>query len=96
MDNIDHWFNFWTLLGFSGQALFFSRFLFQWLHSEKQGRSVIPISFWYLSIAGGTLIVVYAIHVKDPVFIIGQALALIIYLRNLFLIKKEKFDLPQD
>lgn len=82
--------NFWTILGLVGQALFFARFIVQWVHSERLGKSAIPIHFWYFSIAGGTIILIYSIHIQDPVFILGQGLALFIYIRNLFLIKKEK------
>lgn len=82
--------NFWTIIGFIGQALFFGRFISQWIYSERQKKSVIPIHFWYFSIAGGVIILIYSIHIRDPVFILGQGLALFIYIRNLFLIKKEK------
>jgi len=61
----------WLGIGFFGQAFFFSRFFVQWLASERQGRSVIPLSFWYLSLAGGAALLLYAIHLGDPVFIIG-------------------------
>ena len=75
----------WYTVGFIGQAFFFSRFLVQWLASEKAGRSVIPLSFWYLSILGGTTLFVYAVHVGDPVFILGQSTGAAIYFRNLYL-----------
>ncbi|MEK7137948.1 MAG: lipid-A-disaccharide synthase N-terminal domain-containing protein [Patescibacteria group bacterium] len=81
--------NFWTLFGFFGQVLFFLRFLAQWIHSERVGRSEIPVYFWYFSIAGGIIILIYSFHIKDLVFIIGQSLALVIYVRNVVLIKKE-------
>ena len=74
----------WYAVGFVGQAFFFSRFLVQWLASEKEGRSVIPLSFWYLSILGGTTLFVYAVHVGDPVFVLGQSTGAVIYLRNLY------------
>ncbi len=76
----------WIIIGFTGQFMFFSRFFIQWLYSEKHKKSVFPISFWYLSIAGGAILLVYAIYRKDPVFIIGQACGLLIYARNLGLI----------
>ena len=76
----------WIIVGFTGQLMFFSRFFVQWLHSEKHKKSLFPISFWYFSIAGGAVLLVYAIHRKDPVFITGQACGLLIYARNLGLI----------
>ena len=77
---------FWVALGFLGQFLFFSRFLIQWIASEKKKRSVIPYAFWYFSIGGGTLLLTYALYRRDPVFIAGQSLGLLIYFRNLWLI----------
>jgi|SRR3989344_1258574 len=90
MNPINNLLNFWTILGLIGQTLFFARFIIQWIHSERQGKSAIPVPFWYFSIAGGAIILIYSIHIQDPVFILGQSLALFIYVRNLFLIKKEK------
>lgn len=78
------------LLGMLGQVLFFSRFLVQWIASEKQGKSTIPLSFWYLSIGGGTLLLVYAIWRKDPVITLGQGIGLFVYVRNLMLIHRHK------
>ena len=75
-------------IGFAGQGLFAMRFIVQWLTSEGQGRSVIPIVFWYFSIGGGSVLLIYAIWRQDPVIICGQGLGLFIYLRNLFLIHK--------
>ena len=74
------------IIGFTGQALFASRFIFQWLYSERLGRSAIPIIFWYLSIFGGIGLLIYAIFRKDPVIILGQSFGIFIYLRNLILI----------
>jgi lipid-A-disaccharide synthase-like uncharacterized protein len=74
----------WYAIGFIGQAFFFSRFLVQWLASERAKRSVIPVSFWYLSLLGGGTLLIYAIHVGDPVFILGQSTGAFIYLRNLY------------
>lgn len=73
----------WYVLGFVAQAFFFSRFLVQWLASERAGRSVLPVAFWYLSLVGGVTLLAYAIHLRDPVFILGQATGALIYLRNL-------------
>ena len=80
----------WLAIGFAGQALFASRFVIQWLKSEMEGRSVIPVSFWYCSVAGGVVVLAYAIYKKDPVFIIGQASGLFVYSRNLYLIFRER------
>ena len=66
------------------------RFLWQWLTSEVRQRSVIPVAFWYFSLAGGALLLVYALHREDPVFIVGQAAGLLVYSRNLYLIRKER------
>ncbi len=80
------------IIGFVGQGLFASRFIYQWLYSEKIGKSTIPIGFWYLSILGGLGLLTYAIFRKDPVIIMGQMFGIIIYLRNLILIYKNKND----
>ena len=77
-------------IGFIGQGLFASRFIIQWLYSEKVGESSIPITFWYLSILGGMGLLTYAIFRQDPVIIIGQSFGILIYVRNLFLIYKKK------
>ena len=78
------------LIGFLGQGLFASRFVFQWIYSEKKGESSIPLIFWYLSIFGGIGLLIYAIFRKDPVIIVGQLFGIFIYLRNLILIYKKK------
>ena len=78
------------IIGFVGQGLFASRFIFQWIYSEKIGKSSIPISFWYLSIFGGIGLLTYAIFRKDPVIIVGQTFGIFIYLRNLILIYRNK------
>lgn len=77
----------WLAIGFGGQALFSMRFLVQWVASERRGRSIVPLAFWYFSIAGGLTLLAYAIYREDPVFIVGQAAGLFIYLRNLQLIR---------
>jgi len=79
----------WLAIGFAGQALFSMRFIVQWLRSEREKKSVVPLAFWYFSLAGGTALTLYSIHRADPVFIVGQGLGLFIYLRNLWLIYKE-------
>lgn len=85
LNNIDYW----TLFGFGAQFIFLMRFAVQWFHSEKQKKSVIPMSFWYLSIVGAILILIYAIKRGDPVFIVGQFFALTIYIRNIILRRKK-------
>ena len=80
----------WIAVGFAGQLLFSARFIVQWVLSERKGRSYIPMAFWYFSIVGGMTLLAYAIHRQDPVFIVGQAFGLIIYLRNLTLIARER------
>ena len=78
----------WLAVGFLGQAMFSGRFLVQWIASEKRKSSVVPLSFWWLSIAGGLLLLVYAIHRGDPVFAIGQLAGLGVYGRNLVLLRR--------
>jgi len=84
----------WLAVGFFGQAMFTMRFLVQWLSSERQRRSVIPVAFWYFSLAGGLILLFYAIYRKDPVFILGQATGIIIYLRNLHFIRRKSPSTP--
>ena len=74
------------IIGFTGQGLFASRFVVQWIYSENKGESVIPVAFWYLSIFGGIGLLIYAIFRKDPVIITGQLFGIIIYVRNLVLV----------
>ena len=81
---------FFLIIGFTGQGLFASRFIVQWIYSEKKGYSSIPVTFWYLSVFGGIGLLTYAIFRKDPVIIVGQMFGIFIYLRNLFLIYKDK------
>jgi len=81
---------FWVIFGLLGQLFFFLRFFFQWIASERKKQSTIPVSFWYLSIIGGIILLIYSIYRKDPVFILGQSLGVFIYARNLYLIKKKK------
>ncbi|HED16066.1 MAG TPA: lipid A biosynthesis protein [Gammaproteobacteria bacterium] len=80
----------WLIIGLTGQALFSMRFLVQWLKSEKQKKSIIPLEFWYFSIAGGVTLLSYALYKQDPVFIIGQVTGLLIYGRNLWFIARER------
>jgi lipid-A-disaccharide synthase-like uncharacterized protein len=78
----------WMLTGLFGQCLFMMRFIVQWIHSERHQKSMIPISFWYLSLAGGLIVLAYGLHRADPVIILGQLPGSIVYLRNLMLIHK--------
>lgn len=82
--------NFWVIFGFLGQFFFFMRFVVQWIVSEKRRESVIPIAFWYLSITGNVILLSYAIHILDPVFIVGQSVASVVYIRNIMLINKKR------
>jgi len=84
---IDH---VWLVIGLMGQALFASRFIVQWFKSEMEGRSVIPVAFWYCSLAGGLVSLAYAIHIESAPFIIGQGSGLVVYSRNLYLIFRER------
>ncbi|HET6341525.1 MAG TPA: lipid-A-disaccharide synthase N-terminal domain-containing protein [Gemmatimonadota bacterium] len=79
----------WVGIGLAGQACFFSRFLVQWIASERRGRSVVPRAFWYLSISGGLILLSYSLWRRDPVFILGQSVGLFVYLRNLILLRRE-------
>ena len=89
-------FDFWILFGFIGQAMFTMRFLIQWIASEKKKESVVPASFWYFSLGGGLILLAYAIHRTDPVFILAYLPGNFIYFRNLCLIRKkrQRFRLP--
>jgi len=82
----------WVMVGLGGQVMFMMRFLIQWIVSEKAKRSVIPVSFWWFSICGAAILLVYAIWRRDPVFILGQSLGFFIYTRNLWLIHREKTE----
>jgi lipid-A-disaccharide synthase-like uncharacterized protein len=89
--NVDSWAEFtWVMIGLGGQMAFAARFLVQWIASEKAGRSTVPVAFWYFSIVGGTVLLSYAIYRGDPVFILGQSMGVIIYSRNLWLIRRER------
>ncbi|UCD55440.1 MAG: lipid-A-disaccharide synthase N-terminal domain-containing protein [Candidatus Omnitrophota bacterium] len=82
--------NGWMIFGFLGQFFFGSRFFIQWILSELKKTSYVPTIFWYLSILGGLLLFVYALHIKDPVFIVGHGAGIFIYSRNIALIRKKK------
>ena len=80
----------WLATGFVGQTMFTMRFIVQWLTSERAGRSVTPVTFWYFSLLGGIVLLSYAIWRRDPVFISGQALGLLVYVRNLQMISRDQ------
>ena len=88
--------NLWMWVGLAGQASFSARFLVQWVMSEKKGRSVMPIPFWYLSLLGGLILTAYAIHIKDPVFVLGQSFGLIVYVRNLMLLNRGRSNAQEE
>ena len=79
----------WLGIGLAGQCLFMARFIVQWVHSEKLGKSVIPISFWYFSLIGGITVLAYGLHKLDPVIILGQLPGTFVYTRNLMLIRQQ-------
>lgn len=81
---------FWLGIGFAGQALFTARFVFQWLASERKRATVVPVAFWWFSLLGGLTLLAYAIHLLDPVIIVGQAMGLVVYVRNLMFAEKAR------
>ena len=86
----------WLTIGFLGQGMFFSRWLVQWITSERKAESNMPIMFWYLSLTGGLITLAYALHKQDPVFITGQSVGAFVYLRNLMLIYKARKRVPSE
>lgn len=80
----------WVLVGLAGQVMFSMRFLIQWISSERARASVIPVAFWWFSLAGGVILFAYALYRRDPVFVLGQSTGLVIYSRNLWLIHAAK------
>ena len=83
-------FDFWLAFGLIAQLFFTARFLVQWISSERAGKSVVPMAFWFFSMGGGLMTLVYGIVKREPVIIVGQALATIIYIRNIMLIVKNR------
>ena len=79
-------FDAWVVLGFIAQGFFTARFLVKWIASERARKSVVPVAFWFFSIGGGILLLIYALYRRDPVFIAGQAFGLVVYIRNLYFI----------
>ncbi|MCP4593916.1 MAG: hypothetical protein GY842_24545 [bacterium] len=80
----------WVIFGFLAQFAFMMRFVVQLIASERRKRSYVPVAFWYLSLGGGTMLFVYALRLRDPVFVFGQGLGCLIYIRNLVLIYQRK------
>jgi len=81
---------YWIAFGLLGNAAFFSRFLVQWIASERAGRSLVPVAFWYLSIVGSVILLIYAIHRGDPIFVLAYLPNAFIYTRNLVLVRREQ------
>ena len=79
----------WVAIGFLGQGLFFGRWLIQWIASERKAESRVPVAFWYMSLVGGLITLAYAIYRRDPVFIAGQSIGALVYIRNLMLIYRQ-------
>ena len=88
-----NWDKFFLIWGFAAQAIFAARFIVQWIASEREKRSVIPMAFWYLSLTGGIMLFIYALYRKDPVFILGQASGLIVYIRIIVFRLREKKEI---
>lgn len=80
----------WELVGFVGQGVFFGRFIIQWIASERKKRTVVPVAFWYMSLLGGFITLLYAIHVGRLVFILAFSLSSLIYIRNLVIFYQRK------
>jgi len=78
----------WAAVGFIGQGMFFMRFVVQWIRSERERRSIVPIAFWYFSIAGAAISLTYAVHLGSWPFMAGQACGFLVYFRNLYLIRR--------
>jgi lipid-A-disaccharide synthase-like uncharacterized protein len=92
----ESWFGrFWVIFGFAAQAAFTARFLVQWIASERRGRSYVPVAFWYLSLVGGVMLFSYAAFWKrDLVVMLGQTTGIVVYVRNLMLLRREKARAP--
>lgn len=87
MSNVE---TIWIAIGFLGQGLFFGRWVIQWIASERTAKSQVPVAFWYMSLIGGLITLAYAIYRRDPVFISGQGIGAIVYIRNLMLIRRSR------
>ena len=95
--NITSWASMgWIVIGFGGQAIFMSRFLIQWIVSERKQESVIPTSFWWISLFGAVFLFAYFVWRRDMVGLLGQSTGVVIYARNLRLIHKQKLRVARD
>ena len=83
-------FDIWLAFGLVAQLAFGARFLVQWIASERAGKSVVPLAFWFFSIGGGLLLFFYALTIRDPVFILGQGFGVFVYARNLYFVYRER------
>jgi lipid-A-disaccharide synthase-like uncharacterized protein len=83
-------FEWWVVLGYLAQIMFTMRFVVQWIASERAGKMVIPLAFWFFSIGGGLLLFAYALRIRDPVFILGQGFGVFVYLRNLYFVLRDR------
>ena len=83
-------FDFWLAFGLVAQLFFTARFLVQWISSERAGKSVVPMAFWFFSMGGGVMTLIYGIVKREPIIILGQTLATVIYIRNIMLIVKNR------
>src|SRR5438094_10676631 len=88
-------FQWWVILGYVAQILFTMRFVVQWIASERAGKMVMPIAFWFFSIGGGLLLLVYALYIRDPVFSLGQLFGLFVYLQNPYFALLDRRQSPQ-
>lgn len=82
----------WVLFGTLGQLVFFSRWIIQWISSEKKQSSIIPVAFWWCSLIGGVITLIYAKHIGSFPFMLAQGIGLIVYSRNLILIYKGNYE----
>ena len=79
-----------AILGIGGQLMFSMRFIIQWIVSEKNKMSTVPIHFWFFSLGGGLMLLLYAVLRREPIIALGQAAGLVVYVRNLMLIYAHK------
>jgi len=82
----------WLVIGFGAQMMFSARFLVQWIASERMRKSIVPEAFWYFSFIGGVMLLAYAVHRRDPVFMAGQAFGLLVYSRNIYFLWTQPKD----
>ena len=90
MEWLSQQWSLWKVIGYAGNAAFGARFIIQWIASERAGKSIIPVQFWFMSIIGSVILAIYAFHTGDLVVIFAFAPNSLIYIRNLMLLHKEK------